>query len=90
VAALLSPKLRQSAAEPFGQDKDRGYDYNPARLAEKADEWGKGAVSYSRTRTGPGQYRVAITKGAKPQAFALKLEKGPGPEVRLVDDVRAE
>jgi hypothetical protein len=88
LAALLSDKLRQ-AAEPFGQDRDRGYDYNPARLAQKADDWGKGATACSIARTGTGQYRVEI-KGEKPQAFVLKLVKGPAPGGWLVDDVRPE
>jgi hypothetical protein len=90
VAALLSPSLRQSIAEPFGQDRERGYDYNPARIAQRADEWGHGATAYSRTRTGPGQYRVEITKAGKPRAYSLKLVKGQGPGEWLVDEFAAQ
>jgi hypothetical protein len=90
VAALLSPNLRQSVAEPFGQDRERGYDYNPARIAQRADEWGHGSTAYSRARTGPGQYRVEIMKGDKPQAYSLKLVKGQGPGEWLVDGFAAQ
>ncbi len=86
LAGVLSPRLKQAVAEPFSQDRERGYDYNPARLAQRCDDWGRGATAYNRTRTGPGQYRVEITREGKPQAYSLKLVKGPGAGDWLVDE----
>ena len=86
LAALLSPRLRQALAEPFSQDRERGYDYSRARIAQIINEWGHGTTTYSRTRTAPGQYRVEITREGKPRAYSLKLVKGPGAGEWLVDE----
>jgi hypothetical protein len=77
VAAAITPRLRNARAEPFGQDRDRGYDYNPAALGRYVDSLGLGgAEAYTRTPAGDG-YAVSVTKGGAAKAFALKLVKDP-------------
>ena len=77
VAAAITPRLRAARAEPFGQDKDRGYDFNPGALARAVGGWGvDGAEAYARTPTADG-YAVEVTKGGQVKKFALKLTKGP-------------
>jgi len=76
LGALLAPPLRAAWADPFGGDKDRGYDYSPTKLGAKADELGTGVTAVARTRTGPDAYRVELAKGGAATAYTLKLVRG--------------
>ena len=67
-----------------------GYDYNPARIGQRMDEYGGGATAYIRTRTGTDRYKVEIIKNGKPRAHTLKLVKGEAPGVWLVDGLAAQ
>lgn len=85
VAAAITPRLRAARAEPFGQDKDRGYDFNPGALARAVGGWGvDGAEAYTRTPTADG-YAVEVTKGGQVKKFVMKLAKTPAGGY-LVDD----
>lgn len=84
--ALLSPKLQKEWAPPFSQDKDRGYDYSVAKLKDLIPKLADAAKPYARTRTGPGQFKVELTKDGKPRTYHLKLVQGPTPSEWLVDE----
>lgn len=86
LGAIISPKLRKAWAEPFDQDKARGYDYSRAKLVELADKLGGGTTAYTRTPTGGDQFKVELTKGKDTKAYTLKLTKGTGPGEWLVDE----
>jgi hypothetical protein len=76
LGAVLSPKLRHEWAEPFAQDKERGYDYNATKLGELIDKLGGGATAYTRAPAGADRFKLELTKGGKPEAHTLKLVKG--------------
>ena len=44
LAACLTPALRAKLAEPFGSDKDQGFDYNRGKLLLEAEKMGGGGV----------------------------------------------
>lgn len=73
LAAVMSEGYRQKAATPFQADKDRGEDYNRAKLSTLFDGFGAGATEFTRTRTGAAQFKVEITKGGSKRAFKLGL-----------------
>jgi hypothetical protein len=89
IAAGLTPALRAKWAEPFGSDKDQGYDYNRGKLALKAAEIGGGAESFTATQQGDTPvFKVEITKaGGAKAAYLVKLVKGTAPGQWLVDDI---
>lgn len=85
VAAAITPRLKVARAEPFSQDKDRGYDYSPGALGRYVDGLGvAGAEAYTRTPTADG-FAVTVTKGGAAKSFTLKLAKDPA-RGWLVDD----
>ena len=87
VAAAMTPRFRTARAEPFGQDRDRGYDFSPAGLARAVAGWGvDGAAAYTRTLTADG-YTVAVTTAGGTKTFALKLAKDPAGGWRVDDFV---
>jgi hypothetical protein len=89
LAAGLTPALRAHWAEPFGSDKDQGYDYNRGKLLLKAGELGGGAESYSTAQQGGDPtFRLEVTKaGGAKSAYTVKLAKGPAPGQWLVESV---
>lgn len=88
IGGALSPRLRENLATPFAQDKEKGYDYNPALLIQKAADLGKGVEKYARTPDAGGTtYKVdATAAGGAKKSYTLKLVKGPTPGVWLVDE----
>ena len=87
LGAILSPKLRAAlGADPFTQDKERGYDYSPAKLSPLPDALTDPNGPYVRTPTGPGQFKIELTKGGTTKAWSLKLVKGAGPTEWLIDE----
>jgi hypothetical protein len=89
LAAGLTPPLRARLAEPFGSDKDQGFDYNRGKLNLEAERLGGGAESYSITpQSAATDIRLDVTKtdGAK-AAYLLKLVKGPAPGQWLVESI---
>jgi hypothetical protein len=88
-AAVLSAKARAAWATPFPDDTSSGYDYNRGKLGVVMDGLGGGATAVSRTRTGPDAFKVEITKGGSPRAFAAKLTRDPAGGW-VVDEFRAE
>lgn len=89
-AAALTPARRAGWAEPFSQDKARGYDFHPAKLGQIAEVFSDPAGPYTRTRTGADAYKVELTKGGAVKAYTLKLVKGAAPGEWLVDDLTAQ
>jgi len=89
IAAGLTPALRAKWAEPFGSDKDQGYDYNRGKLALKAAEIGGGAESFTAAQQGDAPvFKVEVTKaGGAKAAYLVKLVKGTAPGQWLVDDI---
>jgi hypothetical protein len=85
-AGVMSAQLKSAWAAPFGQDKDRGYDYQPAALELRLKDLGAGGGSYSRTRPGADPvYAVELTAGGGKKGYTLRLVKGAGPGEWLVD-----
>lgn len=89
IAAGLTPALRASWADPFGGDKDRGYDYSPAKLNLKVAEIGDRAESVAVVASGGGAFRMEVARagGGKPTAYAMKLAKGGTPGQWLVESL---
>jgi hypothetical protein len=82
----MSVPLKGAWASPFGQDKDRGYDYQPAALELRLKDLAPGGGSYSRTRAGAeAVYAVELTAGGAKKGYTLRLVKGTGPGEWLVD-----
>lgn len=89
LAAGLTPALKTKWAEPLGSDRNEGFDYNRGLLAQKASEFARDADSFTLTAVpGTSDYRVEVARrnGSK-TAYLVKLVKGPGPCLWLVDDV---
>jgi hypothetical protein len=89
LAAGLTPPLRARLAEPFGSDKDQGFDYNRGKLILEAERLGGGAESYSITpQSAATDFRLDVTKtGGVKAAYLLKLVKGPAPGQWLVESI---
>jgi hypothetical protein len=88
IAAGMTPALRTSWAEPFGGDKDKGYDYSPAKLGLKIAEIGGGAESVSVSPAGEATFKVEVTKaGGAKSAYTMKLAKGTTPGQWLVESL---
>jgi len=85
LGGLLSAKLKNSWAEPFQQDKDRGYDFSAVKLGMKADEFGAGITGFTRTADGEA-YKIELMKGQTNTAYTLKLTKGASEGEWLVDE----
>lgn len=90
LGAACSPKLRQAWAEPFNQDKARGYDFNQKKLALEAEKRGGGVTAYTLTPTGGDLFKVEFTKGKDTKAYTLNLTKGTGPGEWLVDEFKQQ
>lgn len=75
LAATLSPRLKAEKAEPFGQDKAQGNDYNPGALGRWADGFGGPADGFTRTAAGPDGFSVSLMRGGQPKGYSLKLVK---------------
>lgn len=77
VAAGLTPALRAAWAEPFGGDKDKGYDYSPAKLGLKLAEIGGGAEAVAVAPAGDAAFKMEVTRaGGTKAGYTLKLAKG--------------
>jgi hypothetical protein len=89
LAAGLTPAFRGKLAEPFGSDKDQGFDYNRGKLNVEADKIGSGAESYSTTRQASAtDFRLEVTKsGGAKAAYLVKLVKGATPGQWLVESI---
>lgn len=89
LAAGLTPALRAQWAEPFGSDKDQGYDYNRGKLLLEAAKVGAGCESYGVAQQGADPvFRLEVTKaGGAKAAYTLKLTKGTTPGQWLVESV---
>ena len=89
LAASMTPALRAKLAEPFGSDKDQGFDFNRGKLLLEAENLGGGAESYSITpQSAPTDFRLDIAKtGGSKAACLLKLVKGPAPGQWLVESI---
>jgi len=85
LGGLLSPKLKAAWAEPFQQDKDRGYDYSPKLLAERLDKLG-GVTGFATTPVEGDTAKIELMKGDAKTAYTLKLVKGAAPGEWLVDE----
>jgi hypothetical protein len=87
LGAILTPKLRAAfGADPFAQDKERGYDYSPAKLAPVPEGLTDPNGPYTRTLTGPGEFKIELTKGGVKKAWSLKLIKGTEPTEWFIDE----
>jgi hypothetical protein len=89
LAAGLTPPLRAKLADPFGSDRDQGFDYNRGKLILEAEKIGLRAESFSVTPLpAPTDFRLEVTRarGAK-AAYLLKLLKGPAPGQWLVESI---
>jgi hypothetical protein len=89
LAAGLTPTLRTKLAEPFGSDKEQGFDYNRGKLLLEADRIGSGAESYTTAQQGDApEFRLEITKsGGAKSTQLLKLAKGSAPGQWLVESM---
>ena len=89
LAAGLTPAFRTKLAEPFGSDRDQGFDYNRGKLILEAEKVGGGAESYSITAQAiPTDFRLEVVKaGGAKSAYLLKLAKGPAPGQWLVESI---
>ncbi len=87
LAAGFTPALRQKLAEPFGSDKDKGFDYNAGKLALEVAKIGGGAESITVVPAGDA-FNVEVTKaGGAKSMFTLKLVKGTTPGQWLVESI---
>ncbi|HJZ60324.1 MAG TPA: hypothetical protein VKE74_35600 [Gemmataceae bacterium] len=92
-AALFSKPLLTSLDASLEKEDADGYDYKRGWLGAKLDDpdkfVGKKVMSYSYTRSGPDTYRVefALEGGAK-KVFEVKLVKGEGPGVWLINEFK--
>lgn len=89
LAAGLTPALRAKLAEPFGSDREQGFDYNRGKLLLEAGKIGGGAESYSVAQQGDApEFRLEVTKpGGAKSNYSLKLLKGTTPGQWLVDGI---
>lgn len=89
LAAGLTPALRAKLAEPFGSDREQGFDYNRGKLLLEADKIGGGAQSYTTTQQGDApEFRLEVTRaGGAKSSYSLKLLKGTTPGQWLVDGI---
>jgi hypothetical protein len=89
LAAGLTPALRARLADPFGSDKDQGFDYNRGKLILEAERLGGGAESYSTSpQSAATDFRLDVMKaGGAKTAYLLKLVKGPAPGQWLVESI---
>jgi hypothetical protein len=90
LGAAISPKLRQAWAQPFDQDKARGYDFSQTKLAIEAEKLGGGVTAYALTPTGGDLFKAELTKGKDTKAYTLNLTKGTGPGEWLVDEFKQQ
>ena len=86
LGAVCSPRLRQAWAQPFDQDKARGYDFSQTKLAIEAERLGGGTTAYTLTPTGGDLFKAELTKGKDTKAYTLTLTKDTGPGEWLVDE----
>lgn len=89
LAAGLTPTFRAKLADPFGSDRDQGFDYNRGKLILEAEKIGGGAQSYSITQLSPAtDFRLEVVKaGGAKAAHVMKLVKGPAPGQWLIDSI---
>jgi hypothetical protein len=89
LAAGMTPALRARLAEPFGSDKEQGFDFNRGKLILEAGKVGDGAESFSATPlSAPSEFRLEVTKtGGAKAAYLLKLVRGPAPGQWLVENI---
>jgi hypothetical protein len=89
LAAGLTPAFRTKLAEPFGSDRDQGFDYNRGKLILEAEKLGGGAESYSTSpQATPTEFRLEVVKpGGVKSAYLLKLAKGSAPGQWLVESI---
>jgi hypothetical protein len=89
LAAGLTPAFRTKLAEPFGSDRDQGFDYNRGKLILEAEKVGGGAESYSTTAQAiPTDLRLEVVKaGGAKSAYLLKLARGSAPGQWLVESI---
>jgi hypothetical protein len=89
IAAGLAPAFRTKLAEPFGSDKDTGFDYNRGKLILEAEKLGGGAESYSTSpQATPNEFRLEVVKpGGAKSAYLLKLARGAAPGQWLVESI---
>jgi hypothetical protein len=87
LAAALTPAFRANLAEPFGSDREQGFDFNRGKLLLEADRIGGGAESYATARQGPAEFRLEVVKAGAKAAYLLRLAKGPAPGQWLVENV---
>jgi hypothetical protein len=86
------PALRTAWAEPFGSDREQGFDYNRGKLLLKAGELGGGAESYSVRQQGSAPEFVAsiARAGGAKSSCVVKLVKGPTAGQWLVESITAK
>jgi hypothetical protein len=89
LAAGMTPTLRAKLAEPFGSDKDTGFDYNRGKLILEAEKLGGGAESYSAIpQASPNEFRIEVMKtGGTKAAYLLRFVKGSSPGQWLVESI---
>lgn len=89
LAAGLTTTLRAQWAEPFGSDKDHGFDYNRGKLLLEAAKIGSGAESYTTTQQGSDPvFLIDVTRtGGAKTTFMMKLTKGSTPGQWLVESI---
>ena len=89
LAACLTPALRAKLAEPFGSDKDQGFDYNRGKLLLEAEKMGGGAESYATIQQGEACFpaRSDQTRRREDHLPSLKLVRGPTPGQWLVESI---
>jgi hypothetical protein len=89
LAAGLTPALRAKWADPFGSDRDQGFDYNRGKLILEAEKVGLGAESFSVIPLStPTDFRLEVARaGGAKGAYLMKLVKGPAPGQWLVESI---
>lgn len=88
LGGVIAPKLKNSWAGPFDQDKALGFDYNRTQLGAKLDELAKGVTAFTRTPLGGDSYKIELTRNGGKEVRTLKLAKGAAPGEWLVEEFR--
>lgn len=87
IAAGLTPGLR-ARWEPFGGDKDKGYDYSPAKLGLTVAEIATAAEAVTVSPAGEATFKMEVGRaGGAKSDYALKLAKGATPGQWLVESL---
>ena len=86
LGGVFSTKLKNAWAEPFNQDKDRGYDYSATKIGLKLDELGAGVTGFTRSPIDGESFKVELAKGEAKAAYTLKLVKGATPGEWFVEE----